>query len=45
MTEFESCLRRDTTLLRFSPEFATWMILHNVGHDYDCELLCAGWEL
>ena len=45
MTEFESCLRRDTVCLQFSQEFATWMVLHNVGHSYDCELLCAGWEL
>ena len=45
MTEFESCLRRDTVCLQFSQEFATWMVLYNVGHSYDCELLCAGWEL
>jgi len=45
MTEFESCCRRDTACLSFSEQFVTWMILHNVGHYYDCELLCAGGEL
>lgn len=43
--EFKTCLRRDVTVLEFSPEFMMWAVIQTLHQNQELQLLCNGWEL